>query len=119
VTRNDQMHSRYNRHKAKALSDRGKRMAAARWEIDRQKRDAEMPERIREMAEWDAINLPRKQGDALGCIQWSDFRSGKVRRWTIRIGDRINRITVESPGEKPSASHGWTWFLAKLRGHLS
>ena len=73
----------------------------------------------RELAEIELMNLPRKQGDALGCLQWADFRTGKVRRWTVRIGNRRDRITVEAPGEHPSKSHGWTWFLTHLRGHLS
>lgn len=64
-------------------------------------------------------NLPRNQGDALGCLQWTDYRTGKVRKWIVRIGDRRDRITVESPGEKPSASHGWTWLTTKLRKHLA
>jgi hypothetical protein len=112
------MHSRYNRLKANALSERGKRMAAARWANDRARRDAEMPERLAEMREIEMNNLPRKQGDILGTLQWSCARTGKVRRWVIRIGERCDRITVEAPREKPSASHGWSWFLAKLRKHL-
>jgi hypothetical protein len=71
------------------------------------------------LAEIEAENLPRNQGDALGCLQWTDFRTGKVRRWVIRIGSRRDRITVEPPGGKPSPSHGWTWFLTLLRKHLS
>jgi hypothetical protein len=73
----------------------------------------------RALEEIEIQNLPRKQGDALGCLQWADFRTGKVRRWTVRIGDRSDRITVEAPGEHPSKSHGWTWFLTQLRKHLS
>jgi len=72
----------------------------------------------RALAETEIENLPRRQGDALGCLQWTDFRTGKVRRWVVRIGDRVDRITVESPGGKPSPSHGWTWFLTQLRKHL-
>ena len=94
-------------------------MGKASQRVQSDRRMADMPDRICELAEIDAQNLPRKQGDALGCLQWTNFRSGKVRRWTVRIGDRIDRITVESPGEKPSSSHGWTWFLTKLRKHLS
>lgn len=109
----------HKRTRARYSSAKSAQMNKARWDADRLRRDAKMPERIRELAEIDAQNLPRKQGDALGCLQWTDFRSGKVRRWTVRIGDRIDRITVESPGEKPSSSHGWTWFLTKLRKHLS
>ena len=73
----------------------------------------------RALEEIEIQNLPRKQGDALGCLQWTDFRTGRVRRWAVRIGNRVNRITVESPGDAPSKSHGWTWFLTQLRGHLS
>ena len=113
------MPSRYNRLKANAASERGRRMARARWDAENARRDAEIPARVREIAEIAAVNLPRRQGDALGCLQWTDFRSGKVRRWTIRIGDRIDRITVESPGGTPSKSHGWTWFLTQLRKHLT
>lgn len=94
-------------------------MGKASQRVQAERRMIGIEDRIRELAEIEAQNLPHKQGDALGCIQWTDFRTGKVRRWTVRIGDRIDRITVESPGEKPSPSHGWTWFLTKLRKHLT
>jgi hypothetical protein len=94
-------------------------MNAARWKADAERREAEMHERIREIAEWDVQNLPRNEGDAIGCLQWTDFRSGKVRRWTVRIGDRLDRITLESPDGRKTASHGWTWVLAHLRGFLA
>lgn len=113
------MHGSYNQRKAKVLSERGKRMAAARWRRDRERRDEEMPERLRELAEIEAQNLPRRQGDALGCLQWTDFRTGQVRRWIVRIGDRADRITLEFPGCKPSRSCGWTRALDFLRGFLA
>tara|TARA_R110000868_G_scaffold51318_4_gene162890 strand:- start:1715 stop:2008 length:294 start_codon:yes stop_codon:yes gene_type:complete len=94
-------------------------MGKASQRIQAERRMADLPDRLREMAEIEIQNLPRKQGDALGCIQWTDFRSGKVRRWIVRIGDRRDRITVKAPGEQPSKSHGWTWFLTQLRKHLS
>ena len=108
----------HNRLRIKALSERGKRMAAARWANDRARRDAEMPERIAALHEREINNLPRSQGDTLGVLQWTSASTGKVRRWVIRIGDRADRITVEYPGEKPSASNGWSWFLSKLRKHI-
>lgn len=95
------------------------RANAARWSEDRRRRDALEPERIRELAKVAAENLPRAAGDALGCLQWTDYRDGQVRRWVVRIGDRADRITVQAPAGKPSASHGWTWFLTRLRKHLS
>ena len=109
------MHSKRKRLMIKALSERGKRMAAARWAKDRERRDAEMPQRMAELKAIEIENLPRKQGDTIGILQWSDFASGKVRRWTIRIGDRRDRITVDDQKQ----SHGWTWLLAKLRKHLA
>jgi hypothetical protein len=78
-----------------------------------------MPERIRELAEIEMENLPRRQGDPLGCLQWTDFRTGKVRRWIVRIGDRIDRVTLEVPGGKKNKSHGWTWVLDYLRGYFA
>jgi hypothetical protein len=113
------MPARHNRLKTKAASERGRRMAAARWKLDRQRRDAEAPEIARHLAEIDVDNLPRKQGDALGSLQWTDFRTGRVRRWIVRIGDRADRLTMESPGGRPTKSHGWTYLLARLRAHLS
>ena len=93
-------------------------MNKARWHADRARRDAEMPDRIRELAEIDAENLPRNTGDALGCLQWTDFSTGRVRRWIIRIGNRRDQITAESPGTAKTESHGWTWFFAQLRKHI-
>lgn len=113
------MHGGHTQRKIKALSERGKRMAAARWKLDRERRDAEMPERIRELAEIKAQNLPRKPSDPLGCLQWTDFRSGKVRRWIVRIGDRADQITLQSPDGRKTRSHGWTWAMDHLRGFLA
>jgi hypothetical protein len=94
-------------------------MNAARWKADRARREAALPERIQDLAEWDVQNLPRKQGDSLGCLQWTDFRTGKVRRWTVRIGDRIDRVTLDSVNGKRTKSHGWTWVMDHLRGFLA
>lgn len=116
MTRSRFLHSRT---RARFSSEKARQMNRARWDADRARRETEMPERIRELAMIETENLPRKQGDALGCLQWTDFRSGKVRRWVVRIGDRADRITVEAPGDKPSSSHGWTWLMTKLRKHLS
>lgn len=102
----------------KAKQEQGRRMARARWDADQARRDDEMPERIRELAEIEMINLPRKQGDILGSLQWADARTGKVSRWIIRIGDRIDRITMESMDGKRTSSHGWACVLSKLRPHL-
>ncbi len=71
------------------------------------------------LAEIEVENLPRRQGDALGCLQWTDFRTGKVRRWTVRIGDRADRVTLHSPDGRNTSSHGWTWIMNHLRGFLS
>ena len=113
------MPSSYTRRRIKALRERGRIMAAARWKLDRERRDAETPERIREITEIEAINLPRRKGDALGCLQWTDYRSGRVRKWIVRIGDRIDQVTLETPDGKRTQSHGWTWVMDHLRGFLA
>lgn len=103
----------------KARSERGRRMARARWDTDRARRDAEEPERMRELAEITAQNYPRQSGDVLGTLQWTDAASGKVRRWIIRIGSRRDQVTAETPDGRRTGSHGWTWLLDHLRGYLA
>lgn len=93
-------------------------MGIASQRIQSERRMADLPERLREIAEIETQNLPRKQGDAIGSLQWTDFQSRKVRRWTVRIGDRADRVTLESPDGRKTASHGWTWVLKHLRGFL-
>ena len=92
-------------------------MGIASQRIQTERRMANIDHRA--LAEIEIQNLPRRKGDALGCLQWTDFRTGQVRRWVVRIGNRIDRKTVESPGGKAGASHGWTWIMNQLRKHLS
>jgi hypothetical protein len=115
MTRNRFIHKRT---RARFSSEKARQMNRARWNAHNARIESEMPERIRELAMIDAENLPRKQGDMLGSLQWFDARTGKTRRWIIRIGDRIDRITVESPGTNPTQSHGWTWFFTELRSKI-
>jgi len=109
------MPNNYTRRRINALRERGRRMAEARWKLDRERIDAEMPDRIRELAEIEIENLPRKPGDPLGCLQWHDFRTGKVTKRVIEIGDRVDRICIRKPDGTRSRSHGWTWFLEHFR----
>jgi hypothetical protein len=94
-------------------------MGKASQRIQAAKRELGIAERTREIEEWHVQNLPRKTGDAIGCLQWTEFGTGKVRRWTVRIGDRIDRITLESPDGRKTGSHGWSWALDHLRGFLA
>lgn len=113
------MHTRHNPRVAKALREKGRRMARARWDRHRQRVDAAAPAILRELAEVAAINLPHRQGDAIGSLQWTDYRTGAVNRWTLRIGDRADRLTLHAPDGRATRSHGWTWILAHLRKHLT
>jgi hypothetical protein len=113
------MHGHRTRKQIQALRERGQRMARVRWENDRARRDAWQPARERELAEIEVRNLPRNQGDAVATLQWTDHRTGQVRRWTLRIGDRADRFTVHAPsGESTAKSHGLTWIFNKLRSRI-
>jgi hypothetical protein len=105
--------------KSRLASEKARKMGLASQKVQRERREAEMPERIRELAEIEIQNLPRKQGDALGSLQWTDFRTGKVRRWTFRIGSRADQVTMHSPDGRGTQSHGWTWVMNNLRGYLA
>jgi hypothetical protein len=54
------------------------------------------------------------EGEFLGTLQWHDC-SGKINRWTVRQGKRVDQIRVAGMRE----DHGWDFVLAKLRGKLS
>jgi hypothetical protein len=94
-------------------------MGLASQRVQRERRMADLPERLRELEEIEIQNLPHKEGDAFGCLQWHDFRSGKVHRWTVLRGDRIDRVTLRAPDGRMTGSHGWTWIMDHLRGYLA
>jgi hypothetical protein len=54
------------------------------------------------------------EGEYLGTLQWQDM-SGKVNRWTVRQGKRVDQIHVDGMRE----DHGWDYVLTKLRKRLS
>ena len=55
-------------------------------------------------------------GELLGVLQWH-AQDGRVRRWTIRQGDRMNGIRVESKGQRIEC--GWDHLLRSLRKRLA
>jgi len=93
-------------------SESSARANKARWDRDRAERDAQEPERLLELAAFP----PLTQGDAIGCLEYRDFLTGRIRRWTILRGDRSNRIIVRTPDGRRSNPHGWTAILCSLRG---
>jgi hypothetical protein len=74
-----------------------------------------MPRRVRELAEMDVLNFPGKSGDAVGCLQYHDFSTGKVTRWVVEIGDRADRRVLRAPDGRRSGSAGWAWLLRCVR----
>jgi len=102
---------KYSREKSRIMNK-------TRWDADRARREAEMPLRLRELEEIEVQNLPRNTGDALGCLQWTDYSTGRVRRWVVRIGLRRDQVTAHTPDGRSTASHGWTWLLYHLRKKL-
>lgn len=73
---------------------------------------------MRELAEIRAMNFPRNPGDVLGVLQWADTYDGKIRRWTVRIGDRRDQITLSANGGT-TKSMGWSSALVLLRKKLA
>jgi len=94
-------------------------MALARWEKYRQKRAEE--ERMLEMEDLAHIaSFPHHtEGDPIGSLQWRDFQTGEVLRWTILRGDRRDRVKLRHPDGRMTKSHGWTWIMNHLRGYFA
>ena len=84
-------------------------------ECGRAQRNLETPDRIRELEEIEVQNFPRKQGDAVGCLQYHDFATGKIYRWVVEIGDRADRRVFRSPDGRRGRSAGWAWLFRCVR----
>lgn len=54
-------------------------------------------------------------GDAIGLLEFRDFRSGRITRWTVCRGNRVNNFTLKTPDGRQSKPHGLAWLLAKVR----
>jgi len=88
------------------------RANATRWKLDRERRDEELPDRIRELAAFPPI----KPGDVIGSLEYRNHRSGQISRWAVLRGDRVDRVMIRTPDGRTSKSHGWTDILKTLRG---
>ena len=94
-------------------------MALARWEKYRKK--MALRERMLE-AEYAAhlASFPyQMENDPIGSLQWRDFQTGEVLRWTILRGDRADRVKLRHPDGRQTKSHGWTWIMNNLRGYFA
>jgi hypothetical protein len=81
-------------------------------QVQRERRMASItPEFLADLA----ANPPLRKGDALGCIQYHNFRTGKVSRWTVLRGSRVNNYQLRTPDGRTSKPHGLAWILDKLR----
>ena len=102
----------------KARSERGRQMARRRWDLDRARRDAEEPARLRELAEAAALHPQPAPGDATGALEYRDFRSGEIRRWTVLRGPRADQVQLRHHDGRTSPPCGWARVLDGLRPHL-
>ena len=96
-------------------SESSARANKVRWDADRARRDADEPARLAELA----ANPPLVPGTPIGSLTWHDHLTGRVRRWTVLLGERRDQVVLRAPDGRTSASRGWTWVLDHLRGHLA
>ena len=87
-------------------------MGRASQAAPRARREAAMtPEILRDLA----AAQPCGPGDPIGSIEVRNFLTGKVTRWTLLRGDRINNYALRAPDGRASKPHGMAWIMAKLR----
>lgn len=87
-------------------------MGKASQRVQRERRIAEItPEFLMDLQ----ANPPLREGDAIGAIEWRNFLTGKVTRWTVLRGDRVNNFKLRSPDGRASKPHGLAWLLGKIR----
>lgn len=96
------------RVKSLKMSERGKKSQA----VQRARREAAItPEMLMDMT----ANPPLVEGSVLGSLQWTNHITGKITRWTVLRGNRVNNYVLRSLDGRTSRPHGMAWMLEKLR----
>ena len=62
-----------------------------------------------------ASNPRYSEGDSLGSITWHNHRTGRVTKWIVERGPRLNNYRLRSPDGRKSKPHGMAWMLEKIR----
>ena len=78
----------------------------------REKREAAItPEILADLAS----AQPFGPGAPIGSIEIRNFLTGKVTRWTLLSGNRLNNYALRTPDGRTSQPHGMAWIMTGLR----
>lgn len=100
-------------------SNHARKMAIARWTKYREKQKREEAMLEAEDRAYIASFPHATENDPIGSLEWRDFQTGEVLRWTILRGDRRDRVKLRHPDGRTTKSHGWTWIMNHLRGFFA
>ena len=99
-----------------------KRRRAISLKMSRLGKLSQAAQRAKRLASIDQVELaellanpPPADGDAIGSLEWRDFRSGRIARWTVLRGSRRNNYRLRTPDGRKSKPHGLAWLLVKVR----
>ncbi len=56
-----------------------------------------------------------REGDSLGSLTWHNHRSGRVTKWVVERGPRLNNYRLRSMDGRKSKPHGMAWMMEKIR----
>ena len=102
----------FRKQRAARIRLRMSAMGKASQKIQREDRLSEMTPEVL----WDmAANPLLEEGDCLGSLTWHNHRTGKVTRWAVERGTRVNNYRLRSPDGRRSRPHGMAWMLARIR----
>ena len=102
----------YRKQRAALKRLRFSAMGKASQRVQSERRMAEMtPEILQDLA----ANPHYAEGDSLGSITWHNHRTGRVTKWIVERGPRINNYRLRSPDGRKSKPHGMAWMLEKIR----
>lgn len=103
---------RFSRKRKIRNSLRYRAMGKRSQQVRREKRESEItPEFLMDLR----ANPPLESGDPIGCLQYTNFLTGKVTRWTKLRGSRVNNCVFRTPDGRTSKPHGMSWIMEKLR----
>lgn len=102
----------FRKQQRESIRLRCSKMGLASQRVQRERRLADItPEVLMDLA----ANPPYSEGDSLGSLTWHNHRTGRVTRWIVERGPRLNNYRLRSPDGRKSKPHGMAWMLDKIR----
>jgi len=103
---------RFDRQRQERIRLRCSMMGKRSQEVQHERRMADLG------PDWEleiTANPHYREGDSLGSLTWHNHRSGRITKWVVERGPRLNNYRLRAMDGRKSKPHGMAWMLEKIR----